>query len=128
MKKHLFQLSGIALMVLALGCSRAPEPKAETQPIGLDEQLLAVLPFVEEGTVMKVCSDDKAESLSFSFLAEKADPDNPGRTMAADPMPIEKQLATILQVVDEHHMVKVHQETDEASGEPHVVFSVERRN
>lgn len=128
MKKHLFQLSGIALMVMALGCSRTPEPKAEAQQFGLDEQLLAVLPLMDEGAVMKVCADDKAESLSFSFLAATPDPANPGQTMAADPMPMEQQLATILQVVDEHHMVKLHQETDEASGEPHVVFSVERRN
>lgn len=128
MKKHLFQLSGMVLMMLAVSCSRAPEPKAQSHALDMDEQLMAALPLVDEGMVMQVCSNVGSESLSFSFVAEKPDPANPGQTLAVDPIPTEKQLAAILQVVDEHHMVKVHQETDEASGEPHVVFSVERRN
>lgn len=127
MKKHLFQFSGIALIVLAVGCSRAPEPKAQSYALDMDEQLMAALPLVDEGMVMKVCSNVGSESLSFSFVAEKPDPANPGQTMAVDPIPTEKQLAAILRVVDEHHMVKVHQETDEASGEMHLVFSIERK-
>lgn len=127
MKKHLFQLSGIALMAMALGCSRAPEPKAQSHALDMDEQLMAALPLVDEGMVMKVCSNAGSESLSFSFVAEKPDPANPGQTLAVDPIPTEKQLAAILQVVDEHHMVKVHQEMDEASGEMHLVFSIERK-
>lgn len=127
MKKHLFQLSGMALLVLAASCGRAPGPKAQVHALDMEEQLLAAMSLVDEGMVMKVCSNAGSESLSFSFVAEKPDPANPGQTMAVDPIPTEKQLAAILQVVDELHMVKVHQETDEASGEMHLVFSIERK-
>ncbi len=127
MKKHISQFSGLALMVLILGCGRAPEPQAKAHEFGLDEQLMAVLPLVDEGAVLKVCADDKAGNLRFSFLAATPDPANPGQTVAADPIPMEKQLTAILQVVDEHHMVKIHRETDEASGEMHLIFSIERK-
>lgn len=112
-------------MVLALGCSGTPGPQAEAPGFGMDEQLLAALPLLNQGAVLKACADEKSEVLSFSFLAEKPDPANHNKTLPADPMPTEEQLTAILRLVDERHTLKVRSER-EADGRSHLVFTIHR--
>ncbi len=121
-------LGGIALVLLSLACSKASEPQAKANELNAEEQMLAVFPKMDPGTVLKVCNTNGQPgdqgSLQFSILAAKPDPNNPGKTIPTDQPSLEQQLATILPFVDEHHALNIRSVTDKESGQPRLVFTV----
>lgn len=127
MKTKLSLFAGSALLMLAMGCAKPSERQSNTDKLGMDEQLLAVLPVLDRNTVLKVCdAKDDHGNLSFSFVAEKPDPNDPGKTIAADQLSLEKQVAMILPLVDADHAFIVRSTTDEASGHKQLVFTIQR--
>lgn len=122
-------LGGVALIMLSLGCSKASEPQTKANNLSLEEQMLAIFPKMEQGTVLKVCNTigqpgDRG-SLQFSIMAAKPDPNDAGRTIPTGPLSVEQQLAAILPFVDEHHALNIRSVTDKTSGQAHLVFTVE---
>lgn len=118
-------------MALFMGCSEASAPQAEAkaEDMGFEQQMLAVLPALDQGTVLKVCNMNTRPgdhgSLQFSIEAAKADPKNPGKLIPMDQLSIQQQLAEILPLVDEHHALNIRSVTDEASGQAHLVFTIQ---
>ncbi|HRO39930.1 MAG TPA: hypothetical protein PLY76_10135 [Flavobacteriales bacterium] len=128
MKNRTLPLSGVALTMLLLGCSRASEPQTKANDFGFEQQMLAIFPKMEPGTVLKVCNTNGQPgdqgSLQFSIEATKPDPENPGKTIPTEPLSVEQQLAAILPFVDEHHSVNIRSITDKESGLPRMVFTI----
>lgn len=91
--------------------------------------MLAIFPKMDQGTVLKVCNTNgqpgEPVSLQFSILAEKPDPNNPGKTIPTEQPSLEQQLATILPFVDGQHALNIRSITDQESGEAHLVFTVQ---
>ncbi len=131
MKKVNIIGGSVALMALLLGCTEASAPQAVTKAKGMnfEQQMLAVLPTLDQGTVLKVCNTNTRPgdqgSLNFSVQAAKADPKNPGKLIPMDQLSLQQQLAEILPLVDENHALNIRSVMDEASGQAHLVFTVQ---
>ncbi|MBS1568465.1 MAG: hypothetical protein JST45_03390 [Bacteroidetes bacterium] len=129
MKNRTILFSGVAFTLLSLGCSKASPPPADANKLSQEEQMLAVFPKMDPGTVLKVCNTSGQPgdrgSLQFSIMAAKPDPNNPGRTIPTDQPSLEQQLAAILPFVDGQHALNIRSVTDKASGQVHLVFTVE---
>jgi len=121
----------VALMALLLGCSEASAPQAVAKAEGMsfEQQMMAVLPILDQDIVLKVCNTNTRPgdrgSLDFSIEAAKADPKNPGKLIPIDPLSVQQQLAKILPVVDENHALNIRSVKDEASGQAHLVFTIQ---
>ncbi len=117
-------------ILLALGCSATAEKQASTRDLNFEEQLTAALPLADQGFVLKVCNTNQEPgdhgSLSMSILSGKSDPDHPGKTIAAGPISPEKQLASILTLVDQDHSLNIRQVTDSMTGQPLFEFTIHK--
>lgn len=129
MKNRTILLSGVAITMLSFACSKASEPQAKAKELSFEEQMLAVFPKMDQGTVLKVCNTNGQPgdqgSLQFSILAAKPDPNNPGKTIPTGQPSLEQQLATILPFVDEHHALNIRSVTDKENGQARLVFTVQ---
>ncbi|MGB3526971.1 MAG: hypothetical protein WBB32_13500 [Flavobacteriales bacterium] len=121
----------VALIAFFLGCSEAGAPQAEAKAkdMGFEQQMLAVLPVLDQGTVLKVCNMNARPgdqgSLQFSIEAAQADPNDPGKLIPMEQRSLEQQLAEILPLVDEHHALNIRTVTDGSNGQAHLVFTIQ---
>lgn len=127
MKTPILLFGGIVLLLL--GCSQTHEPVAEATDQSFENQLLAVLPHLGQGTVLQVCNtnDRQGENgvLEFSIASERPDPANPGKLMPVDPLTAAAQLAAILPLIDEQHSFTIKSVADDAGGEARLVFTIQ---
>ncbi|MCC6840715.1 MAG: hypothetical protein IT230_11200 [Flavobacteriales bacterium] len=127
MRTPILLCGGIALLLL--GCSRTQEPVAEATDQRFENQLLAVLPHLGQGTVLKVCNTNDQPGdkgvLEFSIVPEKPDPANPGKLLPVDPLTTAEQLAAILPLVDQRHSFNIRSVAGRNGGQPQLVFTIE---
>ncbi len=131
MKTRIVTAAGIALMMLALGCTTANEKQASDKDLNFEAQLTAALPLADQGFVLKICNTNEEAgdhgSLSMSILSEKPDPDHLGKTISTDPITLEKQLAAILNLMDQDHSLNIRQEPGEEGSPAQLIFTVHKR-
>lgn len=102
--------ASVAIAVVLASCSRVEE-KTTVRTTNFEEQLMAILPVLQENNTLKVMQysapDTNGEpNLCFSFTTRRNDESDPV-TQGAEVPSIENQLARVLPVLGDKYAMKV---------------------